>query len=149
MKTTIAYILTCMSVVAVGTNDIQVVSTPNYNTQPGIVMIKDVYTRDGQTNMVCDTRTKDGALRIRSQDFYHNGLLVGAYSTNTLYAYSRSSFYSVAGVPYGISLNLDYSNQMTVFITDTNHLVLEMYNSTNGIFYPADSSNIASVVFDK
>ncbi len=145
MKIIIAYILTCISVVAAGTNDIQVFTTLNTNTQPGILITIAEFTRDGQTNLVCDTRTKDGVLRIRTHRFYHDGLLVGEYSTNNLYAYNRSSFISVAGVPYGISFNLDSSNKMSAFVTDTNHLILESYSCTNGIFYPADSSFIAKL----
>jgi DNA-binding beta-propeller fold protein YncE len=145
MKIIIAYILTCISVVAAGTNDIQVFTTLNTNTQPGILITIGEFTRDGQTNLVCDTRTKDGVLRIRTHRFYHDGLLVGEYSTNNLYAYNRSSFISVAGAPYGISFNLDSSNKMSAFVTDTNHLILESYSCTNGIFYSADSSFIAKL----
>ena len=105
----------------------------------------DKFTRGGQTNLVCDTRTKDGVLQIRTQMFYHDGLLVGQYSTNNLYAYNRSSFISVGGVPYGLSFNLDSSNKMSAFVMTTNYLLLEHYSCANGIFYPADSSFIAKL----
>ena len=101
--------------------------------------------RAGQTNLVCDTRTKDGVLRIRTHRFYHDGLLVGEYSTNNLYTYNRSGFLSVAGAPFGISFSLGASNTMSAFVTDTNHLILETYSCTNGVFYPADSSFIAKL----
>ena len=145
MKIIIAYILTCISVVAAGTNDIQVFTTLNTNTQPGILITIDEFTRAGQTNLVCDTRTKDGVLRIRTHMFYHDGLLVGEYSTNNLYTYNRSGFLSVAGAPFGISFSLGASNKMSAFITDTNHLILECYHCTNGVFYPEGSSFIADM----
>jgi hypothetical protein len=145
MKICLALILSCVSAIAADTNDIRVVTTTDTHTQPGILITIDEFTRAGQTNLVCDTRTKDGVLRIRTHRFYHDGLLVGEYSTNNLYTYDRSSFISVAGAPYGISFSLDVSNKMSAFVTDTNHLMLESYSCTNGIFYPADSSSIVKL----
>jgi hypothetical protein len=145
MKIIIAYILSCLSLLAVGTNDIQVFTTLNTNTQPGILITIDEFTRAGQTNLVCDTRTKDGVLRIRTHMFYHDGFLIGEYSTNNLYSYNRSGIISVAAAPYGFSVSFDSSNKMLALITATNHLVLESYSCTNGIFYPADSAYIAKL----
>jgi len=145
MKIILAYMLGCLSVIAADTSEIRVFTTFNTNTQPGILIALDEFTRAGQTNLVCDTRTKEGVLRIRTHRFYHDGLLIGEYSTNSLYAYNRSGIISVAAAPYGFSVSFDSSNQMTAWITATNHLILESYRGTNGIFYPADSQTIAKL----
>ena len=145
MKIYLALILSCVSALAADTSDIRVVTTTDTHTQPGILITIDEFTRGGQTNLVCDTRTKDGALQIRTQMFYHNGSLVGEYSTNNLYSYNRSSFVSVAGAPYSLSFSFDSSNKMSAFVTATNYLILEHYSCTNGIFYPADSSFITKL----
>ena len=145
MKIYLALILSCVSALAADTNDIRLVTTFGTSTEPGILTKIDTFTRAGQANLVCNTLTKDGVLQIRTHQFYHDGLLVGEYSTNNLYTYDRSSFISVASAPYGISFNLDSSNKLSAFVTDTNHLILESYSCTNGIFYPADSSFIANL----
>ena len=144
MKIYLALILSCVSALAADTSDIRVVSTTDTHTQPDILITIDEFTRAGQTNLVCDTRTKDGALRIRTQRFYHDGLLVGEYSTNNLYAYNRSSIISVAGAPYSLSFSFDSSNRMSAVIM-SNAMVLESFSCTNGIFYSADTSYIAKI----
>src|ERR1017187_10271257 len=122
MKIYLALILSCVSALAADTSDIRVVTTTDTHTQPGILITIDEFTRAGQTNLVCDTRTRDGVLRIRTHRFYHDGLLIGEYSTNNLYDYNRSSIISVAGAPYGFSVSFDSSNKMSALITATNHL---------------------------
>jgi hypothetical protein len=144
MKIYLALILSCVSVLAADTSDIRVVTTTDTHTQPGILITVYEFTRGGQTNLVCDTRTKDGELRIRTQRFYHNGSLVGEYSTNNLYSYNRSSIISVAGAPYSLGFSFDSSNKMSAVVM-SNAVMLESFSCTNGIFYPADSSYIAKL----
>ena len=136
MKTIIAYILTCISVVAADTNDVQVVTTLNTNTQPGILITLETSTRAGQTNLVRDTRTKAGALTIRNQTFYHGGVQVGGYTT-----YPTTSFtYSVAGAPYSMSFQYDASHQLRSALVASNTTILESFTCTNGVFYSQDSA---------
>src|SRR4051812_1287530 len=138
MKTTIAYILTCMSVIAAGTNDVQVFTTFNTNTQPGILITLDTFTRAGQTNLLRDTRTKGGTLTLRNHTFYHDGLQIGGYI-----AYPTRSFsYSAAGAPYSMSFQYDASNQLQSALVSTNSIILEAFVCTNGIFYTRDSAFI-------
>ena len=138
MKTIIAYILTCISVVAAGTNDIQVFTTFNTNTQPGILITLDTFIRAGQTNLLRDTRTKDGVLTIRKQRFYHDGVQIGGYIT-----YPTSSFsHSVAGAPYSMSFQYDSSNHIRSALVTSNSVILEAFVCTNGVFYAQDSAFI-------
>ena len=138
MKTIITYILTCLSVVAAGTNDVQVVTATDTHTQPGILITLDTFTRDGQTNLVRDIRTKDGALTIRNQRFYHAGVQIGGYIT-----YPTTSFsYSVAGAPYSMSFQYDASNHIRAGLVTSNFMILEAFGCTNGIFYSEDSALI-------
>lgn len=144
MKINLALILSCVSALAADTNDVRIISTTDTHTQPGILITIDEFTRGGQTNLVCDTRTKDGTLLMRTQMFYHNGSLVGEYLTNNLYSYNRSSIISVAGAPCSFSVSFDSSNRMSAIIM-SNAVMLESFSCTNGIFYPADSSSIAKI----
>jgi len=138
MKNAIVLILSCISVIAADTNDIQVTTTTDTHTQPGVLITFDSFTRDGQTNLVRDTRTEAGALRIRTQRFYYDGSLLGGYMT-----YPKSSIiYSAAGAPYSLSFQFDSSNQIKSALITTNFTILEAFNCTNGIFYPQDSSFI-------
>ena len=141
MKTIIAYILTCISVVAAGTNDVQVFTTFNTNTQPGILITLETFTRGGQTNLVRDTRTKGGALTIRNQTFYHDGVQIGGHTT-----YPTTSFtYSVAGAPYSLSFQYDASNQLRSALVASNTTILESFTCTNGVFYSKDSAFLQKV----
>jgi hypothetical protein len=138
MKTTIAYILTCVSVVAAGTNDVQVFTTTDTHTQPGILITLDTFTRAGQTNLLRDMRTKDGVLTIRNQTFCHDGVQIGGYVT-----YPTTSFsYSVAGAPYSMSFQYDASNHVRSALVTSNLMMLEAFGCTNGVFYSEDSAFI-------
>jgi hypothetical protein len=138
MKTIIAYLLTCLSVVAAGTNDIRVFTTISSNTQPGILITLDTFTRDGQTNLSRDTRTKDGVLTIRNQRFYHGSSLLGEYTT---YPTSNTS-YSVAGAPCSLRFQYDASNHIRSALVTSNFMVLDFFPCSNGVFYPEDSESI-------
>ena len=141
MKTIIAYILTCISVVAASTNDVQVITTFNTNTQPGILITLDTVTRAAQTNLLRDTRTKGGTLTIRNQTFYHDGVQIGGHTT-----YPTTSFtYSVAGAPYSMSFQYDASNQLRSALVSSNTTILESYTCTNGVFYSKDSAFLQRV----
>jgi hypothetical protein len=138
MKTTIAYILSCLSVAAAGTNDVQVVTTTDTHTQPGILITLDTFTRDGQTNLLRDTRTKDGTLTIRNQKFYHDGAQIGGYVAQPTMNFS----YSVAGAPYSMSFQYDASNHIRSALVISNVMILEAFGCTNGVFYSQDSAFI-------
>jgi hypothetical protein len=141
MKTIVAYILSCLSVVAAGTNDVQVFTTTDTHTQPGILITLDTFTRGGQTNLLRDFRTKDGALTIRNHRFYHDGVQIGGYITYPTHSIS----YSVAGAPYSMSFQYDAANQLRSALVTSNTTILESFPCTNGVFYSADSAFIQKV----
>src|SRR2546430_17007900 len=75
MRTFIVFLLSCASVFGAD-GGIQVVSTSKTNAQTASITTKDVFTRDGQTNLVRDTKTKAGVVQIRIHRFYYGRSLV-------------------------------------------------------------------------
>src|SRR5882724_13449101 len=142
MKTMLVCILSCLSVFAADTNEIQV-ATRTYKIMPeDSLATVEVFTRGGQTNLVRRTHTKDGVVLFRTQNFYHNGTEMGAYTfqiangTNTMIG-------STPGAPCSLIFVLDSSNrQRSAQIRATNLVMLDWFLCTNGVFYPADSSLI-------
>jgi len=76
MKTFIVLILSCASVFGADTG-IQVVTTARTNAASGAILSRDVFMRDGQTNLVRVTLSEHGAVESQNGNFYHNGVLVG------------------------------------------------------------------------
>jgi hypothetical protein len=142
MKTIIALILSSVSIFAGDTNSIQVVTTISTNTDLGTVVTSAVYTRDGQTNLVCFTHTKNGVVCFRNQNFYHNGTLVGGLMDDTKY----SGTHLFGNAPYKYQLCFvfnDSSHEITSASIEGNARILDTYQCTNGIFSPADSPLIS------
>jgi hypothetical protein len=141
MKTTILFILFSFLVTAADTNGIREV-TWTYKIMPeDSLATVEVFTRDGQTNLIRNTHTKDGVVLFRSHDFYHNGAMVGGY-TYTIAMRTNTMIASMPG-PYHFGLVLDDNNQpRSVQIHATNFMMLDWFPCTNGVFYPADSSLI-------
>lgn len=149
MKPLIVFILSCLSVFAADTNDIQV-ATRTYKIMPeDSLATVETFTRNGQTNLVRNTHTKDGVVLFRSQSFYHNGTEVGIYmyqisnGTNTIVG-------STPGAPYSFNVHFESSsnNPRSAQIRSTNLVLLDWFLCTNGVFYPADSSLIRKAVRD-
>lgn len=140
MKMLLALILICSSVFAADTNDIQVVSMTKTNAQSDSVTTTDVYTRDGQTNLVRDTRIKAGTVQIRSHRFYHAGSLVCNFTAMP----HSSGFVTEAGSPYGVSFEFWPSKAVRSAVIGTKDgVILDAFTCTNGMFYPDDSSRIS------
>ncbi|HLX70875.1 MAG TPA: hypothetical protein VKV04_14710 [Verrucomicrobiae bacterium] len=141
-------ILACLSVFAADTNDIQV-ATRTYKIMPeDSLATVETFTRNGQTNLVRNTHTKDGVVLFRSQSFYHNGTEVGGYTyqisngTNTFVG-------STPGTPYYFNVHFNSSNMpRSAQIRATNLVLLDWFLCTNGVFYPADSSLIQQAARD-
>ncbi len=142
MKTVIVFVLSCVSVLAATTNEIQVATTTNTVAETGVTTTVDVFTRDGQTNLVCGTRTKDGSLLDSWQKFYHKGSLLGVYST---YNNGSSTIHSIGSAPYTLSFVFVSTNMMKCAFISTNSVMLDAFICTNGTFCPADRSVIREV----
>ena len=73
MKTFVALILSCVSVFGADTG-IRVVTTVKTNAETASIYTTDVFTRDGQTNLVRRTKTKACVEQIRIQRFYYQAV---------------------------------------------------------------------------
>jgi hypothetical protein len=130
-------ILSCASALGADTG-IQVSTTVRTN-ESGSVSIKDVFTRDGQTNLVRNTSTKSGVVRIRIHRFYHGGLLVGDFVATP----DSSGFTTEAGSPYSVSFEFGPTKAVKSAVIGTKDgVILDAFMATNGVFYPADISLI-------
>jgi hypothetical protein len=143
MKTIIIYFLSCLPILAADANDIRVF-TWTYKILPeDSLATVDVYMRDGQTNLIRNTQTKDGIVLSRSQGFYHDGIEVGSYMYQLANPPDRTMVSSVPGASYYFSVAFDASNRpLIAHITATNLVELDLFYCTNGVFYPVDGSLI-------
>jgi len=141
MKAIIVFILSCVSAFAATTNGIRLASTTNTYTEMGgtVTTTIDVFTRDGHTNLVCGTRTKNGSLQDRWQRFYHQGSFVGVYTT---YGNGSSTISSFGNTPYTLSFVFVATNTMQHASISSNFVILDAFICTNGIFHPANRSVI-------
>jgi hypothetical protein len=138
MRAFIVFILSCGSVLG-GDSGIRVVTTVKTNAQTASISTKDVFTRDGQTNLVRTARTKAGAVQIRIHRFYHEGVLVGDYVSMP----DSSGFTTEAGSPYSVSFTFWPSKDIRSAVVGTKEgIVLDAFNCTNGIFSPVESSEL-------
>jgi hypothetical protein len=138
MRTIIALILSCVSVFGAGTS-IRVVTTFKTNAESASIDKMDVFTRDGQTNLVRRTRTKEGIEQIRIQRFYCHNLLVGDFVAMP----DSSGFTTEAGSPYSVSFEFWASKAVRSAVIGTKDgIILDAFMATNGLFYPADISVI-------
>jgi hypothetical protein len=138
MKTFIIFLLFCASVFG-AEGDLRVISTSKTNAEAATITTKNVFTRDGQTNLVRDTKTKSGAIQIRLHRFYHAGLLVGEFMATP----NSSGFMSEADMPYSVSMEFDASrNPKSVVVGAKDGVILDAFNYTNGMFSPVESSFI-------
>jgi len=137
MKTFIVLILSCVSVFGADTS-IRVVTTVRTNDS-GSITTMDVFTRDGQTNLVRYTSTKSGAVRIRIHRFYYHGLQSGEFVASP----KSSGFTSEAGSPYMVSFEFWPSKDVRSAVIGTKDgVILDAFTCTNGVFSPEDSSLI-------
>src|ERR1041384_1740109 len=138
MRTFSIFLLSCASVLG-AYGSIQVVSTARTNAQTASVTTKDVFTRDGQTNLVRDAKTKAGVVQIRIHRFYHGGSLVG----NFVAMPDSSGCMTEAASPYAMSFEFDESqNVRSAVIGTKDGVVLDFFRCTNGIFVPVERSVI-------
>ena len=136
MKAFMVFLLSCASVVAAD-GGIQVVSTAKTNAESASITTKDVFTRDGQTNLVCDTKTKAGVVQIRIHRFYQAGSLVGEYVAMR----DSCGLTTEAGSPYSMSLECDAScNPKSVVIGTKDGVISDAFSFTNGVFSPVEGT---------
>jgi hypothetical protein len=137
MRVFIVLMLSCATVLGADTA-IRVITTVRTNDS-GSIQTKDVYTRDGQTNLVRNTSTQAGVLQIRIHRFYYHGLLVGDFVTSP----ESSLFTTAAGSPCSVGIEFDaVKNEKSAAISSKDGAILDVFMATNGVFYPVDTSLI-------
>ena len=138
MRTFIALILSCASVLGADTG-IHLVTTAKTNADTASISTKDIFTRNGQTNLVRSTKTKAGAVQIRIHRFYHAGMSVGDFVAMP----DSSGLTTEAGSAYSVSFEFDASHKPKSAVIGTKDgVVLDAFTCTNGVFSPADSAVI-------
>jgi hypothetical protein len=137
MKTFIILIISCASVFGADTG-IQVVTTTKTNAVSGIIFTMDIFTRDGQTNLVRNTMTRRGVVESQIHKFYHDGILAGEYWTMP----DSSGFITEAGSPYSVIGKYWPSKGSQAFICTKDRVVLDYFTATNGVFYPASDAAV-------
>src|SRR5882724_9580423 len=138
MRTFIILILSCASVCAADT-DVRVITSATTNAESATVTTTDVYTRSGQTNLVRQTQTKAGTLRVCAHWFYRDGARLGTYVMTP----DSSAFVPEAGSRYSVSLEFSPSKDVRYASIGTNDgFILDAFGCTNGNFYPDEVSRI-------
>jgi hypothetical protein len=139
MKAIIGCLLCCLSAFAEDSNEIRVVTRTNTKVSPGYLVTYKEFTRGGQTNLLRVTTVKDGVTNSIAHNFYHSGAYLGRYSQGGGFTFVNSA----ASAPFMLNFVWDSSNQVRIAtVTTTNHVTLDSFTCTNGIFYPVASSAI-------
>jgi len=124
---------------AIGADGIYVLSTTKTNAS-GSITAREVFTRNGQTNLVRITQTRSGVLAIRIHQLYHNGSRVALLTGEP----DSGSVTSEPGSPYSFNLEYGASNVLTfVTVADKNGILCDLFRCTNGVLSPVGNSELA------
>ena len=141
MKPLIVFVLLCAPV-SCAESGVHVDNTTETDVKSGSISTHDVFSRDGKTDLVRDTKTKAGNLQIRIHRFYHAGSLVGEFVAMP----DSSGFTTEAGSSYSMSLEFDTSkNVKSAVIGTKDGVILDIFTCTNGIFSPVENSVLQEV----
>ena len=140
MRALVVLLLSCASLFGAD-SVIQVFSTAKTNAQTSRIDMEDVFTRDGQTNLVRRTRTSmTGVVQIRIHRFYHAGVLVGDYVAMR----DSSGLTTEAGCPYSVSLECDATHApKSVVVGTKDGTILDAFSFTNEFFTPIEGALIS------
>jgi hypothetical protein len=118
---------------------IQIYSNLKTNVETKAIYKTEVFLRDGQTNLVRQTKTKAEVAGITIQRFYHGGILIGDYVSMK----DSSGFTTEAGIPYSVSFEFWPSKDIRSAVIGTKDgQILDAFNCTNGLFFPCETSMI-------
>jgi hypothetical protein len=133
MKVFIILFFSCMSVFS--EDHLIHVHTLLRTNDNGCVITKDVFIHNSQTNLMCYTSTKSGAMQTQIHSFFYHGTYVGMFVKST-----SSITYSEPNCPYSLDFVFSLTNNVkTAFISSEDGHVLDAFIATNDAFYPADS----------
>ena len=141
MKTFVLLFLSCATMFGADPS-IQVTTTTKTNAEIATIYATDIFTRDGQTNLVRSTLTKQGKVEGRTDKFYRDGFLVG----EIVFTADVSQFTAAADSPY--SLQGTYRSGVGISqacICTKDGVVLDYFIATNGVFWPASPSELQNL----
>ena len=115
---------------------IQVTTHTNYAGVSNSVASKmDIFTRDGKTNLVCDTRTKDGVLLARIHSFYHDNLKIG----ESIETPDVQDLVAKSNSPYSLCYRArSLHDAGFVYVRLNDWTYVDIFTCTNGVYYPGD-----------
>lgn len=113
---------------------VTVSSTTQYLTpEKSVSVVRDVYWRDGETNLVRETRSREGQLLVRTQEFRQGKTRIGICLTSP----DGTTFQTEAGSDLTLAFGfLKRKDTDFVYIRDKNGLIIDAFSCTNGIYYP-------------
>jgi hypothetical protein len=147
MRNFTVLILSCAPVLAADTG-IRAVTSVTTNVQSASVTTREVFTRDGQTNLVRETMRKAGAVQVRVHWFYRDGARLATYVATP----DTSAFVPESRSRYAVSLEFGPSKEVRHASIGTNDgFMLDAFTCTNGIFYPDEIVRIreANAAFEE
>jgi hypothetical protein len=138
MRTLVFLILSCVSVVGAETG-VRWVTITETNDVTASIDTKEIFTRDGQTNLIRNTVIKAGVVQFRVHRFYHGGRPVGDFVALP----DSSGFTSAAGSLYSVGFEFGTSKDvMSAVIATKNGIIMDAFTCTNGIFSPVQNAFI-------
>lgn len=141
MRAFIVLFVSCMAVSAADTG-VRVVTNLSTNAETKAVYLEETFTRDGQTNLVRQTKTEDGVVAGRIQKFYHGGEFVAVHLLVTRPAHMARESFSTAESSYSVSLDFSPAKAMErLFISKKKGNILDGFIATNGVLYPVSNSD--------
>ncbi len=112
--------------------DIHFFSSAQTNDQNVVIYRKDVFTRDGLTNLIRITRIDPRQGEVRACHFYHAGQLVGNFV-----AFPQESIFNTEAGPYCMSLKYGPAGEIrSAMIGDKDGVLVDEFSCTNSVFIP-------------
>ena len=127
-----------------------VATSTTTNAESASITTTEVFTRDGQTNLVRQTNTKDGVVCRRVHWFFRDGARLATHvvdRTHDGYAGPASTlFVPESGSRYSVSLEFSRSNEVRYATIGKNDgYILDGFTCTNVIFQPDELSHISEL----
>jgi hypothetical protein len=139
MKIYIALILSCASALGADTGVQVITTTQKVGVHKDGIYKRDVFTRDGKRDLVCDTRTEGGSVAMRMQSFYHDGSPVARSTASPVF----QDFVPEPGSQYSVSFRLHPSGELEfVYISGKDGNIVDAFTCTNGVYFPVDNQMI-------
>lgn len=128
--------------------DIVVATTFQTNAEENVVYSREVFTRAGQTNLLCVSMFKAGKFEIRAQEIYHGGVRLLSIATDS---HQSVSITTTANSPYEVILGFQPPNNelRKIAVWTTNAMVVDAFNCKDGVLSPEKSSVIQGLGLKK